>query len=265
MHARCLRTAYERAQITWPELALDELAFAGHLQVLGWWTAMPRHVAEVYLACACARGDEAACRLFDRTYADILRDTIKGVCRETDRVEEYLQAVREKLLVGPAPGLLKYSGRAPLEAWLRLVAKRVAMDAERAARRRARRDARAEAAADRSSGIESDLDRLRYGAVLQAALANALSGLTQRERRVLRLHYVSGVGVDALGRAFGVHRATAARWIERSRRRLRERMRQCLDEAAGGLSEEELRGLVRLVGSRLELRIPGWDSEIDRG
>ena len=62
---------YETARAAWPTVSLEEAAFARYL------AARPSarendgstaHAAELYPACACARGDPAAIEAFDKAY-----------------------------------------------------------------------------------------------------------------------------------------------------------------------------------------------------
>ena len=50
-------------------------------------------------------------------------------------------------------------------------------------------------------------------AVFVAALKDKLAALPARDRNVLRLHVVDGIPAEAIARMYGVHRATATRWI----------------------------------------------------
>ena len=47
-----------------------------------------------------------------------------------------------------------------------------------------------------------------------------MRGLDDRSKNLLRHAYVDGHGIDAIGAIYGVHRATAARWVERAREQL---------------------------------------------
>ncbi len=49
------------------------------------------------------------------------------------------------------------------------------------------------------------------------AFREALGELDARDRTVLRLYLVDGVGSETIGRMYGVHRATIARWISDAR------------------------------------------------
>jgi RNA polymerase sigma-70 factor (ECF subfamily) len=79
--------------------------------------------------------------------------------------------------------------------------------------------------------------RSDYGPPLQAAFEQALADLGDRDRTALRMHLVDGLSIDQIGKIFGVHRSTAARWLARAgelivqstRRHLAERLSVDID------------------------------------
>jgi RNA polymerase sigma-70 factor, ECF subfamily len=89
---------------------------------------------------------------------------------------------------------------------------------------------------------------------LRAAFAEALAALSVRERTLLCAHYLDGMTVDDLGRLHGVHRATAARWLDSARGHVLRGVRRHLRHALG-LDRRELASAVGLVRSRLDLSL----------
>jgi RNA polymerase sigma-70 factor (ECF subfamily) len=69
---------------------------------------------------------------------------------------------------------------------------------------------------------------------------------------VLKLHLVHRLSIDEIGRAHGVHRATAARWLERVRDELQAETRRLLRQRLG-LDLAGIDSMVALVESRLEV------------
>lgn len=251
--------AHDRAQRMWEGVRLDVERFRQHLQSLGWDSELPPSTPELYLACACAHGDAAACRYLESNYIGDVRASAARVCGSAFSADEIVQRVRHKLLVGPHPGLLKYTGRGSLQAWLRSVARRTALDALRALKSEPDGDASRVGAIDESS-IESRIDRGRFLKAFESSLARAFAQLPARDRNLLRMHYASGVGIDALGRAYGVHRATVARWIARIRQDVFGAVKAELTGQQGGLSADEFEGVLRLMQGRLELALSHWDA-----
>ncbi|MFP2905630.1 sigma-70 family RNA polymerase sigma factor, partial [Pyxidicoccus sp. 3LFB2] len=105
--------------------------------------------------------------------------------------------------------MAEYDGRGPLVAWVRTVALRLALTElrERAVRPAGDVESRLLPAVDASFEALKHRHREDFEAALRAALA----ALEPRERAILRLHLVEGVGVEDIGRVHGVSRATMTR------------------------------------------------------
>ncbi|MBK8240405.1 MAG: hypothetical protein IPK74_33190 [Deltaproteobacteria bacterium] len=76
--------------------------------------------------------------------------------------------------------------------------------------------------------LEARLVRAEIKALLGDALRDAVASLDRDDRVLLRLHVNDHLGIDQLSRLLGVHRATAARQLERARRQLAQRTRSYL-------------------------------------
>ncbi|MCL4227840.1 MAG: sigma-70 family RNA polymerase sigma factor [Myxococcales bacterium] len=216
------------------------------------------HADDLYLACACAGGDPAALAAFDRAVLPQISGAVRRIDPSPDFADEVRQAVRARLLVGDAgepPRIAGYAGRGPLVAWVRVAAVRLAL----ALRDRRRREAPVAHAGDDVGDLaaldpELALLKARYAGELEEALRRAGQALTERERALLRLAFADGLNVDQVGDVYGVHRATAARWIARARERLFELTRDDL-RARLALSPTEFDSVVRLVRSQVELTL----------
>jgi RNA polymerase sigma-70 factor (ECF subfamily) len=75
-----------------------------------------------------------------------------------------------------------------------------------------------------------------------------------RDRVMLRQHFVDGLTIDELGPLYGVHRATAARWIASAKEDLMTRTRREF-MARARLSPKEMASVMRMVQSRLEVTL----------
>jgi RNA polymerase sigma-70 factor (ECF subfamily) len=251
--------AFLALRASWPGVELTRAAFEQHLARVG--NSEPARAAELYLCCACGEGDARAHAHFQKTYSIYLRQGAARVRKDEDFVREVAQCVHDKLFVADPPGIWKYTGRGPLETWLRVVASRVALDQVRSERRRQAIGGEfPQAIAALDSGLETKLDRARYLQAFQDAVHAAIASLSARERNVLRLHYVAGINIEGIGKAYRVHRATVARWIARIRSHLLERVRADLSARVQGLSDSEFEGLVALVHTRLDLAVSSWMS-----
>jgi RNA polymerase sigma-70 factor (ECF subfamily) len=166
-----------------------------------------------------------------------------------------VQAVRMRLLVGEggrAPRIAEYDGRRSLATWIQVCVVRTAVSAYRKRRRDTPADEVALVAAEHSP--EHELLRQRFGPVFEAAFRAAFESLTARERNLLRYQIIDRLGIDSLAAIYGVHRATAARWIAHARETLLEGVRRALQDRLR-IDAAQLDSLLRLVHSDLELSL----------
>src|SRR5262249_26842841 len=120
---------------------------------------------DLYLALACARGDAAAIAHLESAFFRTIARRIARVVARPEEVDEVLQSLRVKLLVGAGgePKILEYAGRGDLLAWLEVAATRLAIDRVRSpARELAVTESRIEAIAAPRMAPELELVRERY-------------------------------------------------------------------------------------------------------
>jgi len=211
------------------------------------------HDADRALARACAAADSAALARFERDQLVHVGAFIASIDAAPEFADEVKQRLREKLFVGPKPKIAEYEGRGPLGGWLRVAAVRVALDLKRAARRDPH--ALGEVPVD-TSGPDPELDLIKahYRRELAEAFQTTLRELPDEERTVLRLHAIDGCTIDEIAALYDVHRATAARWIEKARERLLDETRRLLAERLG-LPPAEVDSVLLLLRSRVELSL----------
>src|SRR6185436_3818843 len=85
-----------------------------------------------------------------------------------------------------------------------------------------------EALSEGGTDAEADYLRAACKVELRASLTHAASTLTDRERALLRFAYADGKNVNEIGAVYGVHGATASRWIQKARERLATAVREDL-------------------------------------
>lgn len=213
------------------------------------------HAADLALACASLRGDRAALQSLEDRYLCRLAGELRRSGLPADVIEDGLQACRERLLVGSparAPRLADYNGTSPLWSWLRVVALREALQILRKGRRETSLPAAILDVVAPESDPELACLKQTLRAAFRDAFARAVASLSAQERSVLRQHFVYGLTIDQIGALHEVHRATAARWLQRIRDLLLVRTREDLIGRLR-LSDTEFEGVLSLVRSQLDL------------
>jgi RNA polymerase sigma-70 factor (ECF subfamily) len=255
------RRAFDRAVERWPAFDVPFEAFCLHLERLGFTHSLPAHLSDIYLCSGCGLGLRAACRALEEHYMSGLRLSVRRVARQPDLVEDVLQDVRDRLLVGPTPRINTYRGNGPLDSWLRVIAIRVAMDHRRSGSARRRRGLRFKHEQARpqldpwGSALLIEDGPLKYQAaqLCEHGLRSAIWSLPPDERQLLQQHFVLGLSIDVLGAIWSIDRSTAARRIRRVLRTIRAGLRQQLAQWFVDLSHGELDSL--MIDSYAELDI----------
>lgn len=250
-----------KAAARWPELRCDPAAWASALaRALD--VALPPERAfagvqalDLLLADACARGDADALAIFER---ELMPAVDRALGRAAaDAQQELRQRVRAILFVARAagpPAIASYAGRAPLSAWLRVVATREAAVLTKAAHHVPADDDEIDGMAASALDPDLQMDRVAYQGELREAFAEAFARLDSSERTLLRMHLLDRVGIDELAAMHSVHRATAARWVKRLREQLFADTRRGLMKRLH-LSPSEFDSAMRLVRSELDVSI----------
>ncbi len=215
------------------------------------------NLGDLWLACACAKGQRAALDQLDALLAS-LRPTLARVGLDAGAIDELLQQHRARLLVHERerpPRILAFRGHGDLRSWLKVALVREALRSQR-------RGAAADAGDDdelehlMSPGPDPELAAMlaTYRAGFREAFGRALARLPPRDRNVLRYHLLEELAIDDIGAIYRVHRATAARWLVRIREQLHDDTRSEL-RATLALAEHELDSVLRLLRSQLDASI----------
>jgi RNA polymerase sigma-70 factor (ECF subfamily) len=178
-----------------------------------------------------------------------------GACRNVEEREDLAQEIMTALMPGAeaeqATKLASYNGRGSLAGWLRVTVAHAAIDRLRRSKRQISLEEMLEQGKEPmapGNGAphypEDEKMDSRWGAVLAELLAQEIGRLASRDRLLLGLYYLHGVPLKTIGRQFGVHEATASRWLETLRRNIRKRVEKELRKKYR-MSSRDLRSVWR--------------------
>jgi len=247
-------------ELAWPGVTFSAAAAAVYFRVVAAGEADVRR-EDVYLACACAQGDPVALRHFDVTLVRAVSAAVRTGNGDDTLVKDVAQALREKILVGSAergPGLSEYSGRGRLGGWLRVIATRELVTLRRRVHReRPISDLTLDGLEAPDSNPEAAFMRGAYKHAFSDAFKEAFSSLDDIDREILRRHHIDAETLDALSVFYGVHRATAARWLARARERLMNRTREKLARSLH-MKDDELDSILRILEGKLHVTLRSY-------
>ena len=259
------RAAWEslvaRARTAWPTVSIDEARLAEFLatRITGadLASALAAAPTDLALAAACADQEPTAHAAFDAVLTEV--DAAGSAVNATpDLVAEVKQLLRVQLLVardGKPPGITGYHGKGPLRGWVRITATRELI---RHKKKKSRELPAPRSLDEAISDLPVDpvLEQLKgeYRVEFATALKEAIADLTAEDRTLLRQQIVEGLSIDAIGAAYGVHRATAARWLNRARAALVSTTHHRLAERLK-LPVDQIESVIRLVQSQLDASV----------
>jgi len=173
---------------------------------------------DLELARRAAGGDEPSWReIFERTGSRLFA----FLCYQIGNREEALDLVQETYLVA-FRRLGDYRGDAPLEAWLRVIALRKAIDWKRTILRRWKRMRSLD---ESTVSIDPPEANVHFDSERQA-LTRALAQLSAFQRAVILLREWEGWSFRDIGRALRCKESTARVHHTRARRRMRKLLRE---------------------------------------
>jgi len=254
-----LATLCEQAAAAWPGVVVDAAeviaTFEAKLASDDPPPVTAAGIAELYLALACARGDQTAIAAFERAFLDVVPVAVASMKLSAATVEDIRATVRDKLLLtdsGRPPRIVDYAGRGRLRGLIQVTATRTAIDRIRLEDREAELPADHQLAA--ASDVELSLIKAQYREAFVAGFTVAVGTLERRDRNLLRLHLLGGVTLEQLAQMYGVHRATVVRWLGSARSALFDATRAHVAKSIGA-PEDELDQMFDLVRSRVELSV----------
>lgn len=250
----------DAARSTWAgQFEVPEEVFCGYLQARrGAISSVDTlYAADLYLACACERGDpDAIAILLQGIDAHVLHP-LRRRYNDPAQLDDLRQNLVTLLLYGgrsEGARINRYEGRGRIWAWLRVIAGREARDlVAKVAREVPSEDSLLDAAV---GGGEPDLGWLKetYRAAFRRAFCAALQALSAADRVLLKQHYLDGLSIDRLAALYRTHRATTARRLQRLREDLfintQQRMERDLQ-----IPTAEFASVMQLLQSQLDASI----------
>jgi RNA polymerase sigma-70 factor (ECF subfamily) len=257
-----LQSLWEAGRAAWPAVDLppEDLAreAGARAEAADGAAALERlHGADLYLACACARGIPGAAAAFEARFLSRVPAFVARADPAGELADEVAQELREKLLFaseGRPPRIADYSGRGALEGWLRIVALRAAFKLRRSQQRFNARGPAAPSELSTEPDPERDYLKLRYRGEYEEAFRSAVAALDVGERVFLKLHYTDGLNIERIGAMYQLHRATVARRLAAHRRKLLDLTRARLRERLR-LSDSEFESILQLVRSQMSVSL----------
>jgi RNA polymerase sigma-70 factor (ECF subfamily) len=257
-----LAAAAREAEEAWPAFGVPREAFVAYLadrleegpDVVAAIRAL--HARDLYLACACARGDAHAIVAFERACLADIDDILAKMRVMPATADDAKQILRRRFFVGEpgrGPRIAEYAGRGELARWVRASAVRVTL---RLLRQQAHGTVRVDdsvldALAESAHDPELDFLKRTYGHEFEEALRDAFDALAPRDRNLLRYHFGKGLSIDELGVLYRIHRATAARRLNKVNETLARDTRARLAQRLG-LSRADVSSILRLIRSQIE-------------
>lgn len=195
---------------------------------------------ELCFAIACAQGDESAWDEFMRDYRGFLRSVAHQLTRNETLAEELVEMAWSELyglreVEGKRVSKFSaYSGKGSLKGWLRAVLFQLSVDRHRRQGKYVQPEEeqdleRLAAPVKHASEKKVDLSE-RYQLATHKALTESIISLDSRMKVVLSYYYYDDLTLKQIGQVFGVHEATASRWVQKIQQDIRQSVEKFLKQ-----------------------------------
>lgn len=252
-----LAYVYETARSKWPDLALSAEQFIRHVaeRLPGAGAGRPveqalesLHLADLYLACACAAGVPGAVEALEREYLARVPAILARQHRSPETIQEVCQKVRETLFLRTR--ISTYSGEGKLSSWIEVIAKRLA-NKEGQSRGGAPPSSDSGIAGVVADGgdLEKDVIKKKLVAELQVAVRAAGSVLSGEQRELLRFHYRNGMSESRLAKLFNTSQPTISRRLSKAKELVLAETRRSLQQRLQ-LTESDFDSFIDEIRSR---------------
>lgn len=253
---------YHDGATSWPQIPVAAEKFA---QFLG--RQLPRDVGledlvtlrarDLYLVCALGLGDRTAQTVFESEYMPRVRHALLQFGTSEPGIADIKQNLYGRLLEKRDVTVVRsgYGGRGDLGSWLCTCAIREAGQRHKKRQRElALEHASEEILRDLHSSPEVATLTGRLKDVFQESFKEAIATLSSRERNLLRYHFLAELSIDQIGAIYHIHRATAARWVNKAQERLVKKTRELFVMRAQ-VNAESLPRIMELIESQLSVNL----------
>ena len=244
------------AAADWPTLMAHPTALTEGLTLLALQHQLPLEAvdaAEVYLFVAWQHNGDAAIAAFTAKHRNLIRSVATRLGLNQNDCNDIESVLMQRLFVGDGtqPGrFASYVGRGQLGGLVRVAATRLALTMVANKDRNAVELPAASPVDER--GTADKLAKVELQALLRLALEQSAGALVERQRAILRMHYVKQASIDDIAAVYRVHRATAARWLLDARAVLVETAREKFLLGAA-LQQQDLVEVASLLESQLSM------------
>lgn len=236
--------------------ALDAEAFADHVAAFA-VTAAPGTPPEehtrrlslddLYLAAACARGEDAAWEECLARHGGFIRDFARRFLKEPAASDVTDQVIADLWERGK---MARYQGRSTLRTWLGSIVAHAALNAIKAGRRTLPLEQEEDGGYRSTPRGATDVGAGQERSLLEELVKEAMEGLPAEGKLLLLLYYEQGLTLDEMAAVLGGSKAALSRKLQRTRDELRASI-ESLSRRRAGASAESLRAGIDL--GRLEL------------
>lgn len=184
---------------------------------------------DLYLATACAGGEEAAWEEVESAHFPFIRDFALRCARRDPPAGDVAEAVIAELW--ERGKIRQFAGRSSLRTWLGAVVAHTALNALKRSEKTVSLESPGHQAATGDPGVPSSDASL--GRDLADAASLAIEGLDTSDKLLLLFYYEREMTLEQMERVLGKSKAALSRRLERVRRRLRSQIEERVGLARG--------------------------------
>lgn len=257
-----IERAHQTGSARFPAIRYELSAFRAWVLAAGVEpAALEAHAADLFLAAASGAGEPTAVTLFDQLHVRHIRSGPGRMSLRPDQLDELRQTLRVRLLTGQPngqpPKIQQYKGNGPLGAWVRVTTARIALELRENAGRQAARDLGSDAAINALVASDGNPElmaaKTQHRDLFRQEIGRCFAELDERDKALLRMHYLHEMSIDDMGNILRVHRATVARWLVALRQRIFDQLCERLQlQIPSGTA---VRSLIRLVRADIDVSV----------